>query len=490
MTRVAQPLRWVVATFMACAVAGLGRSPEAQSAPIDASLAAAAVSAFAAAADGAATDSADIPRTSDAVAPAAPSEGGTAAGPGSGPIARALRSIPPADPAPLLPHHAAESRGSLSLPYGEPQFERFRAAYLSLGGKAWIEAVTERSRPYAAYIRDRIRHYGLPEELFFLPFIESEYLPKAVSKSGASGLWQFMRNSVDGYGIRIDDWVDERRDFMKSTDAALRKLRSNYERFGDWLIAIAAYNCGAGAMERAIKSSGGARDYWALREIGALPPETRTYIPKFLAVVSVAMHPGRHGLALSWKPSVDWVALSLDRPVDLAMLAASAGIPPETMKAGNPELRYGVTPPGGKYALKVPAESEADVRRALSSKDRLLNVYTHQVRSGDTVSAIARHYEVPVAMIERLNPGLVADRIRIGQTLVIPAFKEKAPYAPTQAADETLSFGASYVVVKGDTLWSLSLRYGVQPELLAEENGMSLSSVLREGMTLKVPIVE
>ncbi|GAB1458129.1 hypothetical protein MASR2M48_34370 [Spirochaetota bacterium] len=167
-------------------------------------------------------------------------------------------------------------RHKLELPFGEPQFEYFRAAYLTPGGKQWLEAVYERSRPYASYIMERIQYFGVPEEIFFLPFIESEYSAKALSRSEASGLWQFMRNSVGGYDMRMDDWLDERRDFMKSTDGALRKLKSNYDRFGDWLLALGAYNCGAGAMDRAIKA-GKSHDYWVLREGGFLPKETASY---------------------------------------------------------------------------------------------------------------------------------------------------------------------------------------------------------------------
>ncbi|HPE89039.1 MAG TPA: LysM peptidoglycan-binding domain-containing protein [Spirochaetales bacterium] len=392
--------------------------------------------------------------------------------------------------APAYEHHAGPERYALELPYGEPQFERFRASYLSAGGRQWLEAVGERSRPYASYVLERIRYYGLPEELFYLPFIESEYSPRAVSRSGASGLWQFMRNSVGGYDMRIDDWVDERRDFMKSTDGALRKLLSNYERFGDWPLAIAAYNCGAGAMDRAIKAAGGVRDYWALRERGLLPPETASYVPKFLAVVSVAMHGGRNGLEPSWTPSVEWARVPLDRPVDLAMLASASGAPLELLKAGNPELRYGVTPPEGRYAVKVPAGYEEAVRAAVASRDALMNVYMHVVASGDTVSALAKHYEVSVAMIAKMNPGLDPGRIRIGQRIVIPAFKDKRPYVSAPKADDGAAFDGSYVVMKGDTLWAISLKYNVQPEVLAARNGLSLDGVLREGLSLIVPILE
>jgi len=417
---------------------------------------------------------------------AAPAEGPPTAPPER--FDRPLRSV--RAEAPAYSHHAGPERVALDLPYGEPQFERFRTAYRTPGGKQWLEAVYERSRPFASYILERIRYYGVPEELFFLPFLESDYSTRAVSKSGAAGLWQFMKNSVGGYDMRIDDWVDERRDFMKSTDAALRKLRWNYERFGDWPLAIAAYNCGVGAMDRAIKAGGGVKDYWQLRERGVLPKETASYLPKFLAVVSLAMQGGRNGLAASWTPSVDWARVALDRPVDVSILASLAGIPAELLKAGNPELRYGVTPPDGAYSLKVPAAYEDGVRKALASRTALMSVYMHSVRSGDTVSALAKHYEVPVSMIAKMNPGLAPDRIRIGQKIAIPAFKDKKPYVGESASSERLSFTGSYAVVKGDTLWSISLRYGVQPEVLAEKNGMSLSGVLREGLSLIVPILE
>jgi len=402
--------------------------------------------------------------------------------------ARPLRIVQSATP--VYDHHAGPECFELAIPYGEPQFERFRASYLTAGGRKWLEAVAERSRPYASYILERIRYHGVPEELFFLPFIESEYSAKAVSRSGAAGLWQFMRNSVGGYDMKMDDWIDERRDFMKSTDAAIRKLKYNHERFGDWLLALAAYNCGAGAMDRAIKAGGGVRDYWQLREGGFLPRETASYIPKFLAVVSVAMHGGRNGLVVSWTPSIEWVRVAIDRPVDIAMLASIAGIPYELVKAGNPELRYGVTPPEGKYSIKVPALFEESVKAAIASRQTLMSVYMHTVRSGDTISALAQYYEVSVAMITKMNPGLSPNKIRIGQSIVIPAFKDKKPYAGVSRPDDTLSYSGSYIVIKGDTLWSISLRYGVQPEVLAARNSMNLSSVLREGMSLVVPILE
>ncbi|HAP42821.1 MAG TPA: lytic transglycosylase [Spirochaetaceae bacterium] len=400
-------------------------------------------------------------------------------------------TTPPSQTLPGTPdfrHHAWPERLSLPPPLADAHYDRFVTLYCTDGGRAWLESVLLRSRPYSAYILDRIRYYGLPEELFFIPFIESEFQPRAVSRSGAMGLWQFMRNSISGFGMRIDEWRDDRRDFMKSTDGALRKLRGNYRHFGDWLLAIAAYNCGVGALERAIVRAGGERDFWRLKAAGVLPAETAVYIPKFLAVAGTALHGGRHGLEPDWSPGTVWTQLPLDGPVDLELLAEAIGLPAELLKTGNPELTFGVTPPEGDYALKLPLEYAAQARLALASASNLVRVYVYYVKSGDTLSAIARHYGVSLTMIGRLNPGLRPDLIRIGQRLVIPALNDRTPYPGAPVASGQV-FGGTYLVQTGDSLWSIAQRFTIAVERLASQNQLTLNSILREGMQLDVPIM-
>jgi len=380
------------------------------------------------------------------------------------------------------------------MPWDERSFESFRASYLSPDGKKWLEAVMRRARPYIAYISERLRYYNLPEELAFLPVVESEYSPKAVSKSGAAGLWQFMRNSIAGYGIRIDDWVDERRDFMKSSDGALRKLADNYAEFGDWDLAVAAFNAGDGAVARALvrarKEGIVAPNYWDLRARGLLPAETASYVPKFLAIASILSYPGRNGLSLSWDSPPEWEAIEPGRPVDLAILAKAAGIDLGVLRQANPELRYGVTPPSASYRLKVPADDAGSVKAVLDDKSlALVRYYLHTVRSGDTLSALSRDYGAPIPTILQSNPGMRANLLRIGQVIVVPALRNAPPPPPPPPPKDNLDFSGSYTVVKGDTLWSISLRYDIQPEVLAERNGLGIDSVIREGMTLRVPIV-
>ncbi len=395
------------------------------------------------------------------------------------------------DASPARPTHAAEVVFDMPMDLERPEVASKLAEYASPGGRAWLAAVMRRADPYRDHIAARIREMGLPRELLYLPVIESEYKPDAVSRSGAMGIWQFMRNSIGGYDIRIDEWRDDRRDFMKTTEAALKKLAYNRRELGDWRLAVAAYNCGLNGMKRAVKKAG-TNDFWELAEAGALPPETRRYLPKFMAVAAILSYGGRLGLEAAWPDTAAWEAIPLDRPVDLTMLAEAAGLALPELRAANAELRYNVTPPGNSgWRLKVRSDRGEAVRGVLADPERkLLKYHLYKVRSGDTLSALSRHYGVPIDSIVSSNPGLKPALIRIGATIVIPAMKDVSPYEGKRVPAAEKPFAGSYAVAKGDTLWSISLRYGVPPELLAERNGLSLSSILREGSVLKVPINE
>ena len=379
----------------------------------------------------------------------------------------------------------------IPMPWGHEQFEELRASYMTSGGRKWLNAVMERALPYLAYVEEKVEEYGLPKELVYLPVIESEYSPNAVSRSGATGIWQFMRNSISGYGITISDWKDERKDFMKSTDAALQKLRDNYKVLGDWLLAIAAYNAGLGAVSRAVKSSTGETiDFWHLYDSKKLSREPLSYVPKFLAVASILRYPELHGLADGWGEPRDWEALETNRQVDLQVLSERTGIPLELLKQGNAELRYHVTPPTSSHMVKVPAESVEAARTVLSDTSTPLFKYEiYKVKSGDTLGVIAQRYRTPLDIILQANPGIKADRIKIGQTLIIPHLGNSAPAsaAAGKGGDSSREFSATYTIKKGDTLWDISLKFNVQPDELARQNGIGMNAVLRIGAKLKVP---
>jgi len=296
-------------------------------------------------------------------------------------------------------------------------------------GRAWLLRTLDRARPYRDWIRQRIDERGLPPELFWLVAVESGFNPGSTSHTGAAGLWQFMKNSIDGYGMRINPYVDERRDFWKSTEGALRKLTDNYRVLGDWYLALAAYNAGLGRIQGIVKRTK-ERDYWKLLDAGRLPRETASYVPQLIALAQLAAHWDENGLPADWDPSPEWDRVQVDRMVDVRLLAAAAGVPPDELRDINRELIYHLTPvlPQGYY-LKVKAPWAEPLRAALSDPSlKLVKYYLYTVQKGDTLSEIAQWYGVSQAMIERDNPGLKPSLLSIGQRIVIAAVRDIGPF--------------------------------------------------------------
>jgi membrane-bound lytic murein transglycosylase D len=372
----------------------------------------------------------------------------------------------------------------------QPLTRYYIRQYSSPGGLEWIKTVIKQGEPYLGFIRQELERRNLPPELLYLPVIESQYLATAVSRSGATGLWQFMKNSIAPFDMTVNDWIDERRDFWKSTLGALKKLEENYNYFGDWNLALAAYNAGLGAVSQVVKKSG-TRDYWVLSELKQLKTETIHYVPKFLAVSYILSNFRRFNLEPVWSKDPGWTLVAAVRQADLNLLAAEAGVDPAALKGANRELTYAITPPGTGYYLKVRAEDADKVADVLARKDLpLVNYYIHTIHSGDTLLALALHYGISVEQILESNPGTKAQYLKIGEKLMIPAFKDTGPYVRAGSGAEGSAFTSSHLVKKGETLWSIALAYKTDPELLAEANGMGLTDVLREGRVLKTPIKE
>jgi membrane-bound lytic murein transglycosylase D len=408
---------------------------------------------------------------------------------GSALLPRPLRKTPYRRPARLLSHGTGED---FPLPQkGIPGLDtaltrQYINQYSTPGGIAWLEAIMNRAGPYMAFIRKELEARNLPAELIYLPVIESGYLATAASKSGASGLWQFMKNSMAPFDMQVTEWADERRDFWKSTIGALRKLEENYAYFQDWPLALAAYNAGLGAVRTLVNQSG-IRDYWVLSEKKLLKTETQHYVPKLLAVAYIMSHPRRFGVSPPWPEDPEWTRIPVGRTVDLDLLAKEAGVDGEELKWANRELSYTITPPDPSYHLKVPGRYAPVLREVLEREDlSLVNYYFHTIRSGDTLSVLARHYGVSVDQILESNPGVRAQYLKIGSRLVIPALREVEPYRRAQEPPPV--FEGNHLVKRGETLWSIALAYNIDPELLAEANGMGLNDTLREGRSLKTPI--
>lgn len=389
----------------------------------------------------------------------------------------------------MLHDRSAAALLELGVPE-DPSVGLWRQRILAAGSGA-VEQALARGLIFRRFISERLAQRGLPQELIYLPVLESHYRVRAVSRSGATGLWQIMANTAAPLGLVTDRWVDERRDFWESTEGALRKLEENYEIFGDWDLALAAYNCGVGKLSRTIRSSG-IRDFWQLREHGLLPPETAAYVPKFYALVSICSDPVACGLSIDWQESPSFQGILLKRSLELVLLAEEAGLSPSLMEEAHGELRTPITPPAadGGYRLKVPAEYVERVREVLADPQKELLRFTfHRIRSGDTFYGLAEYYDLSVALLIEANAGIEPRALRIGEQLRIPVFsgREIKP-EPILSFPDPDSFSATYSVTVGDTLWGISRRFGTTAEMLAWVNGRSLDALLKPGETLKVPM--
>jgi len=427
------------------------------------------------------------------------------------PVTRPLRQVQYNQPYASKPHNEKPSLFSLSG-YDEPLTQKFIDQYTTGSGKRLLAVITERSEPYLAFIRTEVERRALPQELVYLPVIESAYSASAVSRSGAAGLWQFMKNSIGPYDMKITEWVDERRDFWKSTIGALDKLEAEYKRVGSWELALAAYNAGLGTVLNAMKKHPGS-DYWELCRKKALKNETINYIPRLLAVSQILSNPRRYGLEPAWPEDPKWTRIPVGRSVDLNLVAEHAGLHGIVdLKKANGELIYGITPPDPGYHIKVPALHAPVIASVLEDPDlTLIKYYFHIIRSGDTLSGIARNYGITENQIRGSNPGLQDRYLKVGQQLIIPAIKQTAFAAttpkqeavapkqetpvkkeedltPVQAGDA--AFNGIHLVKRGETLWSIARAYNTKPETLARINSMGLNDVLRVGSTLKTPTIQ
>jgi membrane-bound lytic murein transglycosylase D len=368
-------------------------------------------------------------------------------------------------------------------------YARFLTQYSTADGIKYLSRVMQNSVQYRAFIFSELERLGAPSWLVYLPVIESGFTSRAVSRSGAVGVWQFMRNSIGGYNIRINEWIDERRDPWITTTAAIQKLMDNYRELGDWPLALAAYNCGLGATKKAVKRAG-TSDYWELCRQGLFRRETVLYVPKFLAIAALLAQSDEYGI--DWGetvPGESFTTIAVSRPVDMNVLARETGVAASLLSGLNPALYYSITPPGIPYKLRIPSESLDAVQTLLEDKSRiLLEYYLYTIKSGDTLFALSLHYGVSVDMILEYNPGIAPKTLQLGKKLVIPALREVKTYTGKKDRDN-LDFSGSYLVKQGDTLWSIALAHGIQVETLAEKNNLQVNSILKLGKQLRVPIL-
>jgi membrane-bound lytic murein transglycosylase D len=336
--------------------------------------------------------------------------------------ARPDAPVDPVAPAPSPTFRVEEN------PHVRRHLDQFRSAQRSA-----LESWLSRAGRYLPMLVEIFQQKGLPEELVFTAMIESGFNPVAVSRAGAKGLWQFMAPTARRYGLRVDEWLDERLDPEKSTIAAARHFLDLYAVFGSWNLAHAAYNAGEQRVLSAIRSMG-TRDFWALARGSFLREETKNFVPAVHAATLIARSPERYGLVVTPETPVRYERVTVAGGTTLAQVARLAGLSAAELERLNPELTMKQVPPGSAYPIKVPAGAAAAVQTALGRDDALRRARTappvdgtaaaadvHVVKPRDTVFSIARRYGVTVSDIKRWNdledvsliiPG---DRLRVAR---------------------------------------------------------------------------
>jgi membrane-bound lytic murein transglycosylase D len=302
---------------------------------------------------------------------------------------------------------------------------RYFVRYYSTTGKIRFQEILGRSGKYMPMIAKVFNQEGLPEELGYLALLESEFVVNTTSRNGAVGLWQFIATTAKRYGLRIDEWVDERRDPVRSTRAAAAYLKDLHDYYGRWYLATAAYNAGPGNVDKALQQSG-AKDFWHIKPKAQLTEETRNFVPKFVAISLIAMNPSQYGLNdVRYEAALDYDEVELKAPMKLAAVAQSAEADLHDVKSLNPALLRDTTPPSDSdFRIKLPVGkasvllAKAIEKTPVEKETEPTQVVTHEVKRGETLFSIARSYGLEVRALMEFN-ALTTTRLLIGQKLRI-----------------------------------------------------------------------
>ncbi|GAB4237282.1 MAG: hypothetical protein OHK0028_14510 [Deltaproteobacteria bacterium] len=384
--------------------------------------------------------------------------------------------------------------------------------YFQTAGRKKFELYLSRSGKYAGMMQKILARYGLPEDLVYVALIESGFSPKAYSVAKAAGPWQFISETGRRYGLRIDWWADERRDVEKSTHAAASYLRDLYGMFESWPLAAAAYNAGEGRIQRAVtryKSD----DFTELIRYRYLKQETKDYVPKMLAALTIAKDPAKYGFGdVAYEAPLDLRVVPVPGGTDLAAVARIVEVPVESVREWNPELRRFCTPPTQeRYDLRLStaAAAKAEERMERIRTEAKITFLQHGVRRGETLQGLAAQYGTTVAVLKELN-GLKRNSLSRTARLVIPVTGLSAEEASpgTEVSPEQLTMAHMRIeertrnarlrgprwkpfdtitVRRGDTLARLAKRHRVPVQELAKANGLKAGSKLRVGARLALP---
>ncbi|HEV8385630.1 MAG TPA: transglycosylase SLT domain-containing protein, partial [Candidatus Acidoferrales bacterium] len=319
-------------------------------------------------------------------------------------------------------------------------------------GRAIVEGGLRRAGRYREMISRVLREEGLPQDLIYLAQAESGFRPLALSRARALGMWQFMLFRGREYGLKRTWWIDDRQDPEKATRAAARHLRDLYGQFGDWYLALAAYNSGPGNVQRAIERTGYA-DFWELYKRNVLPRETKNYVPIILALTLVAKDAARYGIAVEPEPPIRHDEVKPGRPIDLRLVADTIDIEVDVLKALNPQLLRTVTPADPEFVLRLPEGTAEQFFAEIAEipAEKWVNSRRHRVEEGETLSSIAKKYRADGKAIASANGLESGVPLQVGDKLTIPSV--------THAAG--LGQLVRYKVRRGDTVPSIAEQFSV-----------------------------
>ena len=344
-------------------------------------------------------------------------------------------------------------------------------------GRAIVENGLRRKGKYQEMIARVLHEEGVPQDLIYLAQAESAFQPLALSRAGARGIWQFVQWRGNEYGLKRSWWVDERMDPEKATRAAAEHLRDLYGLYGDWYLAMAAYNCGPGNVQKGIERTGYA-DFWELYKRNVLPRETKNYVPIILALTLIAKDAQHYGVAVEPDQPVETDVVKPGRAIDLRLVAETIEVDVDTLRTMNPSLLRMVTPDDPDFVLHVPKGTSGKFSAEIADipADKWVSWRRHRVETGETLTAIAKKYHVTPVSIAEANDLERGEVLTPGEKLIIPA---------ARPLEETRSRLVRYRVRKGDTLGGIADQFSVTSEDVRKWNGLKTGKVSR-GMVLRI----
>lgn len=362
--------------------------------------------------------------------------------------------------------------------------------YLQTRGRNVFLIALERSTRYLPMMKEIFREKNLPEDLVYIAMIESGFNPYAVSWARAVGAWQFMPATGKLYGLKIDWWIDERKDPVKSTNAAAEHLKDLHNHFGSWPLALASYNAGAGKVQRAVRRTH-SEDFWDLKASRYIRRETKNYIPKYMAATIIAKNPEAYGFRVTPLEPFKFDNVEIEESTDLRLIARCAGCTYQDIKQLNPELRRWVTPPHfSGYNLRIPSGTKEAflANYATVPPEQKIKWERHEVRKGETISTIARQYKTTPEAVRDIN-GLRKNRIAPGKHLLIPVnINEKnidlSYLTPSQGGKQQQIL---YRVRRGETLLKIAQKHDVTVADIRQWNS-GIGKSVRKGQKITLVV--